>query len=66
MDCRDDQEDDLYTDLVVGRQDEELERDDDILPHPPFDNYCLQGYDRTNGTQSAPPLDRRGGKEGQK
>ena len=76
--CGNDQGDDIHTKLVVGLQDERLERNDDILPHhanlivglqeekserdddipshPPVNSHYLQKYDRTNGTQSAPPL----------
>ena len=59
--CRAGPEDDLYKDLIPRQPDDESARDNDIPAHPLFDNYYVQGYDRTDGTQSAPPLIEREG-----
>ena len=55
-----DPEDDLCNDLIPRQPDDEPAGDNDIPTHPPFD-YYVQGYDRTDGTQSAPPSIEREG-----
>merc|ERR1711949_145893 len=49
-----DPEDDLHNDLIPRQPEDEPAGDDDLPTHPPFNHY-VQGYDRTDGTQSAPP-----------
>merc|ERR1711949_93815 len=57
-----DPDDDLHNDLIP-RQPEDEPAGEDVLPtHPPF-NYYVQGYDRTGGTQSAPPSIEREGNQ---
>ena len=57
-----DPEDDLRNDLIPRQPEDEPAGDDDLPTHPPF-NYYVQGYDRTDGTQSAPPSIEREGNQ---
>merc|ERR1711951_302348 len=47
-------DDDICNNLNPRQPADELAEDDDLPAHPPFNHY-VQEYDRTNGTQSAPP-----------
>merc|ERR1711954_499222 len=47
-------DDDIHNNLIPRPPEDELAGDDDLPTHPPFNHY-MQGYDRTDGTQSAPP-----------
>merc|ERR1711951_113272 len=57
---RADPDDDIHNDLIPRQPEDEPAGDDDLPTHPPF-NYYVQGYDRTDGTQSAPPSIEREG-----
>merc|ERR1711954_383189 len=49
-----DPDDDIHNNLIPRQPEDELAGDNDLPTHPPFKHY-VQGYDRTDGTQSAPP-----------
>ena len=57
-------DDDIHNNRIPRQPGNELTEDDDLPAHPPFNHY-VQGSDRADGTQSAPPsIEREGDQTG--